>query len=111
MPFSILEQLQALTAPPQPRLRPPPAKANKPPPRRTALYKVLHQVAETPGSTTESLMAATNLSYPGVAKVLAKGVELHWFERRALSNPSNHGPRFSFHLTPAGEKAYKDSHA
>lgn len=56
-------------------------------------------------------MAATNLSYPGVAKVLAKGVELHWFERRALSNPSNHGPRFSFHLTPAGEKAYKDSHA
>ena len=111
MPFSILEQLQALSTPPQPRLRPPPAKANTPPRRTTALHKVLRQIAATPGSTTESLVAATGLSYPGVAKVLAKGVEFNWFERRALSNPSNHGPRFSFHLTPAGEKAYKDSHA
>ena len=56
-------------------------------------------------------MAATNLSYPGVTKVLAQGVQFHWFERRALSNPSKYGPRFSFYLTPAGEKAYKDSHA
>lgn len=56
-------------------------------------------------------MATTNLSYPGVAKVLAQGVEFQWFERRALSNPSKHGPRFSFYITPAGEKAYKDSHA
>ena len=111
MPFSILEQLQAIATPPQPRLRPPPPKTHKPPPRQTALYKVLHQVAKNPGSTTESLTAATGLSYPGVAKVLAKGVEFHWFERRALSNPSNHGPRFSFRLTPAGEQAYKDSHA
>ena len=111
MPFSILEQLQAITAPPQPRLHPSPPKAHKPPPRRTALYKVLHQIAENPGSTTESLMAATNLSYSGVAKVLAQGVQFNWFERRALSNPSNHGPRFSFYLTPAGEKAREDSHA
>ena len=79
--------------------------------RTTALYKVLCQIAENPGSTTESLMASTRLSYPGVAKVLAQGVELRWFERRALSNPSSRGPRFSFHITPAGEKAYKDSHA
>ena len=56
-------------------------------------------------------MAATKLSYPGVAKALAQGVELRWFERRALSNPSNRGPRFSFYLTPAGEKAREDSHA
>ena len=111
MPFSILEQLQALSTPPQPRRHPPPPKANTPPTRATALYKVLHQIAANPGSTTESLMTATGLSYPGVAKVLAKGVEFHWFERRALANPSNHGPRFSFHLTPAGEQAYKDSHA
>ena len=111
MPFSILEQLQAISAPPQPRLRPPPPKAHTPPRRATALDKVLQQIAANPGSTTESLVAATGLSYPGVAKALAKGVEFHWFERRSLANPSNHGPRFSFHLTPAGEKAYKDSHA
>ena len=111
MPFSILEQLQALSTPPQPRLRPPPAKAHTPPARATALYKVLHQIAANPGSTTESLVAATGLSYPGVMKALTQGMEFHWFERRALANPSNRGPRFSFHLTPAGEKAYKDSHA
>ena len=111
MPFSILEQLQAIATPPQPRLRPAPPKANKPPPRRTALYKVLHQIAENPGSTTASLMAATELSYPGVTKVLAQGVQFHWFERRSLANISNNGPRFSFYITPAGEKAYKDSHA
>ena len=105
MPFSILEQLQALSAPPQP---PTP---RTPPKGSTALYRVLSQIAANPGSTTESLMAATGLSYPGVAKVLAQGVELRWFERRALANPSSRGPRFSFHLTPAGEKAYKDSHA
>lgn len=56
-------------------------------------------------------MAATGLSYPGVTKVLAQGVQFHWFERRSLANTSNHGPRFSFYITPAGEKAYKDSHA
>lgn len=72
---------------------------------------MLHQIAATPGSTTESLVAATGLSYPGVMKALAQGMEFNWFERRALSNTSNRGPRFSFHLTPAGEKAYKDSHA
>lgn len=72
---------------------------------------MLHQIAANPGSTTEFLVAATDLSYPGVMKALTQGMEFHWFERRALSNPSNRGPRFSFHLTPAGEKAYKDSHA
>lgn len=111
MPFSILEQLQAISTPPQSRLRPAPPKASTPPTRATALHKVLHQIAANPGSTTESLVTATGLSYPGVMKALTQGMEFHWFERRALSNPSNRGPRFSFHLTPAGEKAYKDSHA
>ena len=107
MPFSILEQLQAIATPPHPPL----PTTGKPLSRRTALYKVLHQIAANPGSTTESLTAATGLSYPAVAKVLARGVELHWFKRRALSNPSKYGPRFSFHLTPAGEEARKNSHA
>ena len=107
MPFSILEQLKAIANSPHPPL----PTTGKPLSRRTALYKVLHQIAANPGSTTESLTAATGLSYPAVAKVLARGVELHWFERRSLANTSNHGPRFSFYLTPAGEKAYKDSHA